>query len=52
MLTLAPEELVIDNPANRLDCWFTAASVMDAVGRCEGGGGADSECKEREAVFV
>lgn len=28
MLTLFPDELVIDNPAMRWDCWCTAASAM------------------------
>jgi hypothetical protein len=28
MLTLLPVELVIDNPANRFDCWYIAESVM------------------------
>lgn len=28
MLTLLPDELVIDNPAMRWDCWCTAASAM------------------------
>jgi hypothetical protein len=31
MLTLFPDEFVIDIPANRFDCWCTAESVM-AIG--------------------